>query len=174
MPCRSFTKAATWKVGIGELMQSVQLAPLRKTACRIQVGLPVWSLYDLRGEISERAWRRLRRRREQRDGKHGGGRGKDKVCARTHDSADFINELGPRDCFVADQWIAFGERSVCSDRDQMQRGTVMSELDKRHHRLSACALGPAVRLCRYRPGHRDAAAIPKRGSTPPPSAPLCP
>jgi hypothetical protein len=74
-------------------------------------------IVDLRGEISERALRRFRRRREQRGGEDGGGRERTKSVRELTTSADFINELGPRDCFVANQWIALGERTVCSDRD---------------------------------------------------------
>ncbi len=69
---------------VGELVQTVQLAPLGKAASRVQVGFPGVVAVDLRGEEFEHALRRLRRRREQRGGKHGGGRGEDNVRAGTH------------------------------------------------------------------------------------------
>jgi hypothetical protein len=62
---------------VGELLEAVQLAPLCEAARRIQVGFPGVVVVDLRGEEFEHALRRLRCRREQRGGKHVGGRGED-------------------------------------------------------------------------------------------------
>jgi|SRR5271165_1240097 len=74
---------------VGELVQAVQLAPLGKAARRVQVGFPGVVVVDLRSEEFERALRRLRRRREQRSGKHGGGRGEGDVHAGAHELSGF-------------------------------------------------------------------------------------
>ena len=89
------TTGSAWRsanadgAGSGELVQAVQLAPLGKAARRIQVGFPGVVVVDLSGEEFEHAPRRLRRRREQRGGKHSRGRGEDYVRPENHGFTGF-------------------------------------------------------------------------------------